>query len=169
MTGGEDGRNNGRKWDDAEVATLKRQEQHYRTQLAELRQSRPRGADSKEELLSIDITRLEAGLIGNKDDLSATNNSLKDAREALKHSKKKLQDLQAKVDKIQQIVDETEARIEELNGIIAKAVDRMFADFCRKIGCPNIRVYEDIQNSQSQAQGEEVLRTTKARDTFRNR
>lgn len=168
MTGGDDGRDNGRKWDDAEVATLKRQEQHYRTQLAELRQSRPRGADSKEELLSTDITRLEAELTGLKDDLSATKNSLKDAREQLKHSKKKLEEFQGKVDKLQQTVDGTEARIGELNETIAKAVDRIFSDFCKKIGCANIRVYEDIQNSQNQAQGEEILRTIKARNTFQN-
>lgn len=169
MTGGDDGKSNNKKWDDAEVATLKRQEEHYRAKLAELRQSRPRGSDSKEELLVNEITRLEAELTGIKDDLSAAKNSYRDAKEQAKHARNKLEELQAKVDKVQNIVDESEARVQELSRVIAKAVDRIFADFCKKIGCPNIRVYEDIQNSQNQAQGEEILRTTKARDTYRNR
>jgi structural maintenance of chromosome 1 len=77
--------------------------------------------------------------------------------------------LQKKVDKVQAIVDETGQRIEELEAIIAKAVDRIFASFCAKIGCANIRVYEDIQNSRNQAQGEEMLRTTNAVETFKAR
>lgn len=169
MTGGDDGKNNARKWDDAEVTTLKRQVEHYKSELAKLRLERPRNAESQEEMLHGDIQRLETEVTGIKDDLSATKNSLKDSREQAKHARKKLEDLQAKVAKVQGTVDETEARIEELNGLIAKAVDRIFADFCEKIGCPNIRVYEDVQNSQNQAQGEEILRTTRARDTFQNR
>ena len=169
MTGGDDGRNNTRKWDDAEVTALKRQVEHYKSELAKLRLERPRNLDSQEEILLSDIQRLETEITGIKDDLSATTNSLKDARVQAKHARQKLEELQAKVDKVQGAVDETEARIEELNGFIAKAVDRIFADFCTKIGCANIREYEDIQNKQNQAQGEEILRTTRACETFSNR
>lgn len=167
MTGGDDGKNNNRKWDDAEVAALKQQVEHYKTRLGELRQHRPKESD--EDVPASKITTLETEVTGIKDDLSATKNSLQDSKAQCKDAQKKVDELQAKLDKVQGIVSESESRIEELNLTIAKATDRIFADFCKRTGLANIRVYEDHQNKQNQEQGEEILRMSKARDTFNNR
>lgn len=170
MTGGEDSRSNSRKWSDTDIEALKKQEKHYREQLAELQRSRPRSGEGniKEENLVAEITRLESEIVLLKDDLAATKTSLKDSRGQLKHSQAKAEEFEGKVDKVQSIIDEASTRIEQLDKIIARAVDTIFADFCKNIGCRNIRAYEDVRDAQNQTQGEEILRTNTAVQRFRN-
>ena len=98
MAGGADSRQTGKKWDDHDVATIKKQADHYRNKLRELINNRPKQA--REEKLQAELSRLEADLASANDDLSVTKNKLKDIQEQLKHAEKQVAELSAKVEKV---------------------------------------------------------------------
>jgi structural maintenance of chromosome 1 len=98
MAGGVDARQSSKKWDDHEVANLKKQAEHYRNKLRELVANRPKQAN--EERLQTELSRLEGEVASASDDLSVTKNKLKDIQESLKHAEKQVADVSAKVEKV---------------------------------------------------------------------
>ena len=117
MTGGQDSRGAGRKWDEQEVTStsslkdrhtgynahsrdlaLKKQEEHFKAQLMDLQKHKSR--HTSDESMTNEITRLETDLTTLKDDLSITANRLNDTREKLAHFKQQIEDYTAKAGKV---------------------------------------------------------------------
>lgn len=96
--------------------------------------------------------------MGLKDDLSATGNRLRGVRSEIEVLTKQVKELEKKTQSITAKISEASGRADDIRRTVAREEDAVFADFCKRIGVKDIRVYESRQLKDAQAEGEERLR-----------
>ncbi|KAG8907644.1 Structural maintenance of chromosomes protein 1 [Tulasnella sp. 403] len=155
ITGGRS-THNSKKWEDQEVANMRRTQDTLIGQLRDLSQAKPR--NKNDDLLTAEISRLESALAIAKDELSAVKLKVSGINEELKHIDKELKKLTPELQKTEKAYDALLRRISELEDVTFGADDELFADFCRKIKVKDIREYEQRQLKAAQQEGEARLR-----------
>ncbi|KAH7929959.1 RecF/RecN/SMC protein [Leucogyrophana mollusca] len=156
ITGGRSTHGGGKKWEEKDVQGLHRVRDALTAQLQELNRSKPRG--KADENIIAEITRLESALAVTRDDLSACKLRLNGTKDELKHLDRELKKSAPDLKKAQTTYDSLKGKIDELSSIINAAEDGVFARFCRQIGVPNIRQYEEQQLKVAEEESQARLR-----------
>ncbi|KAG8849135.1 Structural maintenance of chromosomes protein 1 [Tulasnella sp. 330] len=155
ITGGRSTHNN-KKWEDQEVAGMRRTQDVLISQLKELSASKPR--NKNDDAIIPEISRLESALTIAKDELSAAKLKATGIKDELKHIEKEIKKQMPEVEKLDQAHSMRVQRMSELEEVIFAADDKIFNAFCRKIKVKNIRDYEQRQLKVAQEGSEARLR-----------
>ncbi|KIO31393.1 hypothetical protein M407DRAFT_14099 [Tulasnella calospora MUT 4182] len=155
ITGGRSTHNT-KKWEDKEVASMRKQQDVLIGQLRDLSQAKPR--NKNDDILTAEISRLESDLVLAKDEMSAAKFRVTGIKDELKHIEKELKKQAPEVQKSEDALTTILQRISELEAVIFKADDTIFSTFCRKIKVKDIREYEQRQLKVAQEENETRLR-----------
>ncbi|KAI0781931.1 cohesin complex subunit psm1 [Abortiporus biennis] len=143
MTGGRSSRGNGRKWEEKDVQNNQRLRDKLIADIQELNKKRPRSKD--DEIYIERISQLEPKLSVARDDLNACKLRITGLKEEMKHVDDELKKIEPSLRKAQREYDSLKERIEALYSVIYEEEDKIFSNFCRRIGVSNIREYEERQ------------------------
>ncbi|KAG9032708.1 Structural maintenance of chromosomes protein 1, partial [Tulasnella sp. UAMH 9824] len=155
ITGGRSTHNT-KKWEDKEVASMRKQQDVLIGQLRDLSQAKPR--NKNDDLLTAEISRLESDLVLAKDEMSAAKFRVTGIKDELKHIEKEIKKQSPEVQKSEEALATLVQRVSELEAVIFKADDKIFSAFCRKIKVKDIREYEQRQLKVAQEENETRLR-----------
>jgi structural maintenance of chromosome 1 len=154
MTGGRGPENKGtkRKFEDHDIEHLRSQAEKFREEIASLPKVNRRGSD--EEALQGDLTGLEQRLTYAKSELTAFKQNLASKKKELEHEKKQLKEMQPKYYEKQSALERISETVQEFQHAVAKVQDKVFSDFCKRLGYSDIRAYEAQQGSLEQEAAE---------------
>ena len=145
MTGGQGSKQDTRRFDDAEVENLRKLQERLVTELSGLPDTR-RGA-SEEEALQSELTGLEQRLAYLKDELRAHERNQASKQKELAHITQELASSKPKYEEKHHEYDELESTLQSHQEAVSEVQDQVFADFCRRLGFSDIRVYEAHQGT----------------------
>lgn len=148
MTGGQGGKSDSRRWEDTELENLRKLQEKLISELAALPESR-RGA-SEEELLQGELTGLEQKLIYLKDEAKAHARNQTSKQKELAHARQELGASKLKYEAKLRELQDLESTLKGFQDAVSQVQDRVFAEFCRRLGYNNIRAYEAQQGSSQQ-------------------
>lgn len=154
MTGGRGPENKGtkRKFEDHDIEQLRNQAEKYREEIAALPKVNRKGSD--EEALQVDLAGLEQRLIYAKSELAAFKQNLASKKKELEHEKKQLKEMQPRYREKQSNLQSISQRVQEFQAAVSKVQDKIFSDFCKRLGYSDIRAYEAQQGSLEQEAAE---------------
>ncbi|XP_059610478.1 structural maintenance of chromosomes protein 1A [Phlebotomus argentipes] len=130
-----------KRWDDKHMAQLKAQKEKLNEEMKELlKKSRKQG-----ELTTVEsqIKGLENRLKYSKNDLEASNKSMEEYDKQLGSLEAELAAIGPKIAAIDHRMQTREERIQDIKMNMNSVEDRVYANFCRRIGVANIRQYEE--------------------------
>ena len=145
MTGGQGSKRDTRRFDDAEVGNLRKLQERLVSELSGLPDTR-RGA-SEEEALQGELTGLEQKLAYLKDELKAHERNQASKQKELAHIKQELANSKPKYEAKHREYNDLESTLQSYQEAVSKVQDQVFADFCRRLGFSDIRVYEAQQGT----------------------
>jgi structural maintenance of chromosome 1 len=150
MTGGRgpESKGNKRKFEEADIQNLQRIATKLKDEIDRLPKAERRG--SQEETLQNELAGLERRLAAVKDELSAFNKNFTSKKKELDSLKKQLKELQPKFDEQSTSLDSTRQAVQSFKDAIARVEDKVFADFCRKLGYSDVRAYDASQGKLEQ-------------------
>lgn len=130
-----------KRWDEKHMAQLKLQKEKISEELKdELKKSRKQG-----ELTTVEsqIKGLENRLKYSSNDLEASKKSIKEFDKQLDKLQQELDDIGPKVSEIERRMTNRDQKIQEIKENMNNVEDRVYADFCSRIGVANIRQFEE--------------------------
>lgn len=130
-----------KRWDEKHMATLKLQKEKLNEELKDvIKKSRKQG----------ELTTVESQIKGLENRLKYSKNDLESSERTILNFDKKLEALNRELDAIGPKIAEIERRmaqrdqkIQEIKEAMNTVEDRVYFDFCKKIGVANIRQYEE--------------------------
>ena len=148
MTGGQGGKSDARRWEDADVENLRKLKDRLIADLAALPESR-RGA-TEEEILRGELTGLEQRLAYAIEENKRIERNEASKQKELSHVQQELAGAKPKYKGKLRELQELEQTVKEFRDAVSEIEDEVFADFCRRLNYNNIRVYEAQQGSLQQ-------------------
>ena len=85
-----------------------------------------------------------------KDELGAFNKNYTSKKKELDNLKKQLKDLQPRYDEQSSSLETTRQSVQSVNDAVSRVEDKIFSEFCRKLGYSDIRAYEASQGKLEQ-------------------
>ncbi|KUI58846.1 Structural maintenance of chromosomes protein 1 [Cytospora mali] len=104
----------------------------------------------KEETLRQGISSLEQRLKGARFELQAFEKNEASKKKELQHEKRQLDEWEPKYEEKNGELEATRKAVAKFEGAIAAVQDKIFADFCKRLGYADIRTYEAMQGSLEQ-------------------
>lgn len=146
MTGGKtpESKGNKRKFEEHDVQNLRKMEEKIRGELEKLPRDR-RGA--AEETLQNDLTGLEQRLRLARSELEAFEKNLQSKQKEINSQRRGLEEYEPKLEEKEGELERTRATVAKFEAAISEVEDKIFADFCRRLGYEDIRAYEAQQGS----------------------
>lgn len=150
MTGGRgpESKGNKRKFEEADIQNLQRIATKLKDEIDRLPKAERRG--SQEEALQNELAGLERRLTAVKDELGAFNKNYTSKKKELDNLKKQLKDLQPRYDEQSSSLETTRQSVQSVNDAVSRVEDKIFSEFCRKLGYSDIRAYEASQGKLEQ-------------------
>ncbi|KAI1172318.1 RecF/RecN/SMC [Nemania sp. FL0916] len=147
MTGGHgpDHKGNKRRFEDADVQSLERALEKNQQELDALPRSDRR--NTAEETVRNELAELEQRLHYSKNELAHFEQNLSDKKKELEHIKRQLKEWQPKFKDEDTKLQKTRSSVEKFKTAIAQVEDKVFSDFCKRLGYADIRAYEAQQGS----------------------
>ena len=155
ITGGQTSETGGRRWEEREIQGLQKQQTECMAELKEL-QKQKREIVSDDELVA-KINRLEAEVSTLKNNLNGTSTRLTGIQDEIKNIDKQLKEIRPKLRASQGELEKLRERMSSLEIVVNREEDRVFAQFCQRIGVANIREYEERQVKLMQQQSDARL------------
>ncbi|KAI0003629.1 RecF/RecN/SMC protein [Xylariaceae sp. FL0662B] len=154
MTGGRGPENKGgkRRFEEHDVQNLRKMADKFRDEIEKLPRADRRGA--AEETLQNELTGLEQRLLFARNELAAFEQNLTSKQKELDHVKRQLKEWQPKYKDEDNKLQRTRSSVEKFKAAIAQVEDKIFADFCKRLGYSDIRAYEAQQGSLEQEAAE---------------
>ncbi|KUI71199.1 Structural maintenance of chromosomes protein 1 [Cytospora mali] len=148
MTGGRlpERKGSKRQFQEHDVQNLYKQLEKYKETLYSL----PRPDRTREESLRQGISSLEQRLKGARFELQAFEKNEASKRKELQHEKRQLDEWEPKYEEKNGELEATRKAVAKFEGAIAAVQDKIFADFCKRLGYADIRTYEAMQGSLEQ-------------------
>lgn len=155
MTGGRgpEHKGNKRKFEEHDVQHLQRLAAQCKEDLERLPKADRRG--TQEETLQLELSGLEHRLALAKGELVALEKNLASIKKQRNDEKRKLQELEPEYMDKREALERLGRTIEGFRDAIAEVQDKVFSEFCTKLGYSNIRDYEAQQGSMEQEMAEE--------------
>ncbi|KAG4217844.1 hypothetical protein PC116_g33676, partial [Phytophthora cactorum] len=120
----------------------------FRDEIEKIPRADRRGA--AEESLQNELAGLDQRLAFANSELAAFNQNLASKKKELEHVKRQLKEWQPKFKEEDNKLQKTRASVEKFKAAIAEVEDKIFADFCKRLGYSDIRAYEAQQGSLEQ-------------------
>ncbi|XP_016952751.1 structural maintenance of chromosomes protein 1A [Drosophila biarmipes] len=130
-----------KRWDEKHMAQLKMQKERLQEELKELvKKSR-----KQSELATVEsqIKGLENRLKYSMVDLESSKKSIGQYDSQLKQVQTQLDDFGPKINEIERRMQNREEHIQEIKENMNNVEDKVYANFCRRLGVKNIRQYEE--------------------------
>ncbi|KAI8130777.1 Structural maintenance of chromosomes protein 1A [Lucilia cuprina] len=130
-----------KRWDEKHMAQLKSQKDRLSEELKELvKKSR-----KQSELATVEsqIKGLENRLKYSMVDLESSKKSIQQFDNQLKQVQTQLDEFGPKITKIETRMEKRDEYIQEIKENMNNVEDKVFANFCRRLNCKNIRQYEE--------------------------
>ncbi|KAI0396173.1 RecF/RecN/SMC [Xylariaceae sp. FL0594] len=147
MTGGRSPESKGgkRRFEDADVQSLERALEKNQQELDALPRSdrRPMAEDTVRDELAV----LEQNLQSSRKELAAFEHNFSSKKKELDHVKRQLKEWQPKFKDEDDKLKKTRTSVEKFKAAIAQVEDKVFSDFCKRLGYADIRAYEAQQGS----------------------
>lgn len=149
MTGGRGPEHKGkRRFEEHDVQNLRKRADKIREDIEKLPKADRRGG--AEETLQHELTGLEHRLAYAKNELGAYEKNLASKKRELDNAKGQLKELQPKFKEEDSKLKKTRASVDKFKKAIAQVEDKIFDDFCKRLGYEDIRAYEAQQGSLEQ-------------------
>ncbi|KAK6954199.1 hypothetical protein Daesc_004164 [Daldinia eschscholtzii] len=149
MTGGRGPESKGkRRFEEHDVLNLQKMADKFRDEIEKIPRADRRGA--AEESLQNELAGLDQRLAFANSELAAFNQNLASKKKELEHVKRQLKEWQPKFKEEDNKLQKTRASVEKFKAAIAEVEDKIFADFCKRLGYSDIRAYEAQQGSLEQ-------------------
>ena len=150
MTGGRgpDSKSGKRRFEEADVQNLQRIANKLTEDLERLPRADRRGA--LEEGLQTDLTGLERRLVVVKDELAALNKNHASKKRELDSQRKELKELRPKYEEKASDLEKVAKSVQKYKDAISRVEDKIFANFCSRLGYSDIRAYEASQGKFEQ-------------------
>lgn len=148
MTGGQGGKNDARRWEDAEVENLRKLKDKLIADIESLPESR-RGA-TEEEALRGELTGLEQRLAYALEENKKIDRIEASKQKEFSHLQQELANTKPKYKGKLRELENLEGNLKEFRDAVGEIEDEVFAEFCHRLGYDNIRVYEAQQGSLQQ-------------------
>ena len=155
MTGGQGGKNDARRWEDAEVENLRKLKDKLIADIDSLPESR-RGA-TEEEALRGELTGLEQRLAYALEENKKIDRMEASKQKELSHLQQELANSKPKYKGKLRELENLEGNLKEFRDAVGEIEDEVFAEFCHRLGYDNIRVYEAQQGSLQQEGAQKKL------------
>ncbi|KAK7967364.1 uncharacterized protein PG986_001641 [Apiospora aurea] len=153
MTGGRVDHSKGkRRFEDHDVQNLYKMADKYKEEIEKLPKTDRRG--TAEENLQFELSSLEQHLTSARRELQAFDQNLSSKKKELDNGKRQLKEWQPKYKEEDNKLQKTRASVEKFEAAIAQVEDKIFADFCQRLGYSDIRAYEAQQGSLEQEAAE---------------
>lgn len=148
MTGGRlpERKGSKRQFQEHDVQNLYKQLEKYKETLYSL----PRPDRTREESLRQGISSLEQRLKAARSELQAFEKNEASKKKELQHEERQLDEWEPKYDEKNGELEATRKAVAKFEGAIAAVQDKIFADFCKRLGYADIRTYEAMQGSLEQ-------------------
>ncbi|KAI1112615.1 RecF/RecN/SMC [Nemania sp. NC0429] len=147
MTGGHGPEHRGgkRRFEDADVQSLERALEKNQQELDALPRSDRR--NTAEETVRNELAELEQRLQYSRNELAHFEQNLSSKKKELDHVKRQLKEWQPKFKEEDTKLQKTRSSVEKFKTAIAQVEDKVFSDFCKRLGYSDIRAYEAQQGS----------------------
>ncbi len=154
MTGGRgpDHKGGKRRFEEHDVQNLRKMADKFREEIEKLPRADRRG--TAEETLQNELAGLEQRLAFARNELIAFEQNMTSKKKELDHVKRQLKDWQPKFKEEDNKLQKTRSSVEKFKVAIAEVEDKIFADFCKRLGYTDIRAYEAQQGSLEQEAAE---------------
>ncbi|KAK6073008.1 smc1 protein [Seiridium cupressi] len=153
MTGGRGPEHKGkRRFEEHDVQNLRKTADKFKDDLEKLPKTDRRGA--AEEILQSHLADLEQRLAFARSELAAFDQNLASKKKELDNGKRQLKELQPKFKEEDSKLQKTRSTVDKFKTAIAEVEDKIFADFCKRLGYADIRAYEAQQGSLEQEAAE---------------
>lgn len=148
MTGGRlpDRKGGKRQFQEHDVQNLYKQLEKYKETLYSL----PRPDRTREESLRQGISSFEQRLKAARSELQAFEKNEASKKKELQHEDRQLDEWEPKYEEKNGELEATRKAVAKFEGAIAAVQDKIFADFCKRLGYADIRAYEAMQGSLEQ-------------------
>ncbi|KAF3897742.1 Subunit of the multiprotein cohesin complex [Trichophyton interdigitale] len=167
MTGGRGpGQRNAKRWEDTEIANLNKLKDKLMADLANLPKAHRRG--SEEESLQGQLTGLEQRLAYSRDELSALEKNLESKSSELDFAKRQIKSVQPKYREKLALLETLDQSIEEIQSSVTEVEDKVYRDFCKRLGYKNIQEYDAQQGSLQEEAAEKKLQFTTQKTKIEN-
>lgn len=148
MTGGRGPEKGKRRFEEHDVQNLQKMADKFRDEIEKLPRADRRG--TAEETLQNELAGLDQRLAFANSELTAFNQNLASKKKELEHVKRQLKEWQPKFRDENNKLQKTRTAVEKFKTAIAEVEDKIFADFCKRLGYSDIRAYEAQQGSLEQ-------------------
>ena len=154
MTGGRGPENKGgkRRFEEHDVQNLRKMADKFREEIEKLPRADRRG--TAEETLQNELAGLEQRLAFARSEITAFEKNMASKKKELDHVKRQLQEWQPKFKDEDGKLQKTRSAVEKFKTAIGQVEDKIFADFCKRLGYADIRAYEAQQGSLEQEAAE---------------
>merc|ERR1712226_1024243 len=144
-----------KRWDDKHVSNLKARKEKLTEDLrAAMKSSRK---ESEIQTIQSQVQGLETRLKYSLTDKEATNKKIDKLEKEMEKMRKELEQFAPKIREIEATMRKREQQIEGTKDKMNTVEDRVFKDFCRKIGVSNIRQYEERELKTQQERAKKKL------------
>lgn len=143
ITGGQTADRSARRWEEREIQGLQRQKQECMEELKAL--ALERRALTSEEQLTTRISECESKLTTLRDDLSGATSRYNGLMAELDNVKRQREEISPRLVEAQSGAQSIQEQVDSLKTVVDAEDDRIFADFCQRIGVRDIREYEEGQ------------------------
>ncbi|KAK7963850.1 hypothetical protein PG988_010824 [Apiospora saccharicola] len=157
MTGGRVDHSKGkRRFEDHDIQNLYKMADKYKEEIEKLPKTDRRG--TAEENLQLQLSDLEQQFAYARQELAAYEKNLSSKKGELDSCKRQLKEWQPKYKEEDNKLQKTRASVDKFESAIAQVQDKIFANFCKRLGYSDIRAYEAQQGSLEQ-EAEEKRKT----------
>lgn len=167
MTGGHSGKQDMRRWEDAEVENLRKLKDKLVADLSSLPE--PRRGATEEETLQGELTGLEQKLAYAKEEAKALERNQSSKQKEQAHAQDQLKGAQPKYREKLGELENSKRHLEELESAVSEVQDEVFAEFCQQLDYDNIRVYEAQQGSLQQEAAQKNLEFSTQKSRLQSR
>lgn len=148
MTGGRlpDRKGGKRQFQEHDVQNLRKQLEKFQEMYIQL----PRTDKAREESLKQNIYTLEQRLRVARSELQAFEKNVASKKKELQHEERQLDEWEPKYEQMSNDLQATRKAVAKFETAIAAVQDKIFANFCKRLGYSDIRTYEALQGSLEQ-------------------
>lgn len=148
MTGGRLPERKGgkRQFQEHDVQNLRKQLEKFQEMYIQL----PRSDKAREESLKQSIYTLEQRLRLGRSELQAFEKNEASKKKELQHEERQLDEWEPKYEQMNNDLEATRKAVAKFENAVAAVQDKIFANFCKRLGYPDIRTYEALQGSLEQ-------------------
>ena len=167
MTGGRGPNDrNERRWEEAELESLRQMKDKFLGEIAALPKGHRRGAE--EELLQGELAGLEQQLSYVREELKSLERNAQSKKKELDFVDNQLTEAKPKYDEQSRRLQNLQKKLDGYQAEISKVEDSIFGAFCQRLGYKNIRDYEAQQGGLQQEAAQKKLEFTMQRSKLEN-